>query len=262
MKVKDNNFDNHNTFFDYYNLKSKKIPTIFIHGVGLNNTMWIPQKKFFHDQPIIFYDLLNHGKTKKGYKKLNFKDFINQINFLVKFLKIKKFNLVGFSIGSLIAQHYAAKFYKKLNKLVLIASIHKRSKEQVNKVKKRFKLASKGSSITKNSINRWFNKEYLNKNPSVSIYFEKILNSKNNKDFLPAYKLFVEADKYSLNFANIKIKTLLITGENDVGSTVEMSSKIQKKIRGSKLFIIPKAKHMASFEKAKEVNKEIYKFLI
>ena len=37
------NYDVNNTYFEY-NFISKKIPTIFIHGVGLDNTMWYPQK--------------------------------------------------------------------------------------------------------------------------------------------------------------------------------------------------------------------------
>ena len=37
-------FDHKGTYFEqaFYN---NSIPTIFIHGVGLDNTMWYPQKK-------------------------------------------------------------------------------------------------------------------------------------------------------------------------------------------------------------------------
>ena len=49
-------FDSNSTYFEY-NMDSLGIPSIFIHGVGLDNTMWLPQKKFFHNKRIIFYDL-------------------------------------------------------------------------------------------------------------------------------------------------------------------------------------------------------------
>ena len=68
--------------------------------------------------------MLNHGKSKKGYKKLNFQNFTRQLNNLVKYLNIKKFNLIGFSIGAIIAQYYAVKYESKINKLILIASIY------------------------------------------------------------------------------------------------------------------------------------------
>ena len=78
---------------------------------------------------------------------------------------------------------------------------------------------------------------------------------------MPAYKLFVESDNYKLSFKNFNMPTLIMTGENEIGSTPEMSIRLHKKIKNSKLIIISKAKHMATFEKSIEVNKKIYNFL-
>ncbi len=63
--------DSHGSYYQLSNIKDKPI-TIFIHGVGLDNTMWYPQKKFFSSKPVLFYDLINHGQSNGGYKKLNF----------------------------------------------------------------------------------------------------------------------------------------------------------------------------------------------
>ena len=78
---------------------------------------------------------------------------------------------------------------------------------------------------------------------------------------MPAYKLFVESDDYSLDFSNFNMQTLIMTGENEIGSTPEMSSMLGKQIKNSKTYIIPKAKHLASFEKADLVNIKISKFI-
>ena len=134
MNLPNRGFDQNSTYFEH-NLKSIKIPNIFIHGVGLDHTMWLPQKKYFNNEAIIFYDLLNHGKSKKGHVKLNFNNFTQQLNQLLGYLNIAKFNLIGFSIGAIIAQHFTAKHYDKINKLILIASVYKRSKQQIIKVK-------------------------------------------------------------------------------------------------------------------------------
>ena len=67
-------FDKNLTYFEN-NLNSDDIPTVFIHGVGLNSSMWGPQKSYFKNKNVIFYDLLNHGKSKKGFKQLKFEDF-------------------------------------------------------------------------------------------------------------------------------------------------------------------------------------------
>ena len=260
MNLIKNGFDSDSTYFEY-NIDSLEIPTIFIHGVGLDNTMWAPQKKYFHNKQIIFYDLLNHGKTKKRYKELKFENFNHQLIQLLDYLNIKKFNLIGFSIGALIAQHFTSQYYDKVNRLIIISSVYKRSKEQIIEVKNRFNMALDGKSITNDSINRWFNQEYLEKNPDVYNYFFNILQRKKNEDFLSAFKLFVESDSYDLDFSNFKMPTLIMTGGNEVGSTPDMSKKLHQEIKNSTLYIIPKAKHMATFERADLVNIEISKFI-
>ena len=39
-------FDSNSTYCEH-NIDVSGIPSIFIHGVGLDNTMWLPQKNFF-----------------------------------------------------------------------------------------------------------------------------------------------------------------------------------------------------------------------
>ena len=255
-----NGYDNFSTYYEI-NTKSQNIPTLFIHGVGLDNTMWEPQKKFFNNFSTIYYDLLNHGKTKKRLNQIKFEDFSNQLIKLIDYLKIESINLVGFSLGSLIAQHFSAKYNDKINKLIIIASVFNRTEEQISKVKKRYNSSSEGISISDDSINRWFNSDYIKTNPLVYKYFFELLENNNKKDFLSAYKLFVESDKYKINFKNIKSPTLIMTGENEIGSTPHMSKMLSKRIKNSKLFIVEKAKHMVTYEKSKIVNLKISEFI-
>ena len=51
--------DSYNTF---YSLNQKSgIPLVFIHGVGLNNTIWEPQVNAFENS-VLTYDILGHEK--------------------------------------------------------------------------------------------------------------------------------------------------------------------------------------------------------
>ena len=251
--------DSHGNYFEFTEIKNST-PTIFIHGVGLDNTMWYPQKKYFNHKSVIFYDLLNHGQSISGYRNLSFEIYSNQLLNIINELKLEKINIVGFSIGALIAQHFAEKFYEKINKLVLIGSVYKRSDKQIETVQNRYREAVNGKSITIDSINRWFSEKYLNDNPQVYDFFYNLLEKKNNEDFLPAYKIFVNSDNYQINYKNFNMPTLVMTGENEVGSTPLMSEGISKEIKNSDLYIIRNAKHGATIEQAETVNKKIYKF--
>ena len=253
-------FDNNKTYFES-NFQTAKIPTIFIHGVGLDNSMWIPQKTFFSNQSVIFYDILNHGKSQKGFSELSFQKFSKQLDDLVNYLNVKNINLVGFSIGALIAQHYTEKNYKKVNKLVLIGSVYKRTEEQIKTVKNRFKNALNEESITIDSIKRWFTEPYLKENPNVFDFFFKLLEKKKDIDFLPAYKVFVESDNQKIDFSNFTMPTLIMTGEHEIGSTPKMSEDLHREIMNSSLCIIKDGKHGVTVEKSEKVNKQILNFL-
>ena len=87
--------DSHGNFYEFNEIKNS-LTTIFIHGVGLDNTMWYPQKKYFDDQSTLFYDLLNHGQSSGGFTDLSFDIYSNQLLHLINELQLDKINIVGF----------------------------------------------------------------------------------------------------------------------------------------------------------------------
>ena len=245
--------DANNTFY-VLNIK-KEIPIVFIHGVGLNHSIWDPQINAFENTTLI-YDILGHGKTPLNKIKVTFDDFADQLKHLIDELKFDKIHLVGFSIGSLIARNFATRYNDKLNSLTLLCSVFKRTKEQQQLVNDRFNLAKKSNSLSKKALNRWFNEKFLNENENIYDLISGILKNNNMQNFLKVYELFVNHQDNE-DFQKINTKTLVMTGENDIGSTPEMSRKLNKIIKDSKLYIIPKGKHLCSIECADDVNNAI-----
>ena len=116
--------DSHNTF---YTLNRKSgIPLVFIHGVGLNNTIWEPQVNAFENS-VLTYDILGHGKTPLNKDEISFDVFSDQLLNLINELNIEKIHLIGFSIGSLIARNFACNYNERLQSLTLLCSIFKLS---------------------------------------------------------------------------------------------------------------------------------------
>ena len=116
---------------NHYFFKNKDtVPIVFVHGVGLDHQMWEPQVNQLDDFTILTYDLLGHGKTPLKLNELKFEDFSNQLVSILNNLNLGKINLVGFSLGSLIALDFASKYQEKLNKLILIGTTYKRSKNE------------------------------------------------------------------------------------------------------------------------------------
>ena len=247
------------TFYSY-NKKEQSIPIVFIHGVGLTYEIWQPQLDFFKDCSTLSYDILGHGKSSLNKEKISFDDFSEQLVNLIDELKINKIHLVGFSIGSLIARNFATKFSDRLESLILLGSIYKRSEQQQKIVNERFDQAKKELKLSKQALKRWFTDEYLENNPNTYEKISLILSSNNMSNFLKVYELFVN-HKNDEDFNEIKVNTLVMTGEHDVGSTVEMSQELNKIINNSQLKIIKDGKHLCGIECADDVNLTIKNFV-
>ena len=249
--------DSKNTF--YVLDKKNDVPIVFIHGVGLNHKIWEPQINVF-ENTFLAYDILGHGKTPLNKENLSFDDFSNQLINLIDELNIRRIHLVGFSIGSLIARNFASKYSDRLQSLTLLCSIFRRTEKQQQIVKDRFELAKKSKSLSKQALKRWFTDEYLEKNPNTYNKISSILEQNSMENFLKIYELFVN-HKDDEQFEKIKTKTLIMTGEGDIGSTPEMSINLSKVINNSNVKIISKGKHLCSIECADDVNMAIKKHI-
>ena len=109
-------------------------------------------------------------------------------------------------------------------------------------------------------MKRWFTDKYLENNPDTYEKISSILSANNTANFLKVYELFVR-HKNDEDFEKIYCKTLVMTGEHDIGSTIEMSQQLNNIIKNSELKIIKDGKHLCGIECADDVNLAIKKFV-
>ena len=246
--------------FYVLNQKEQSIPIVFIHGVGLTYEIWQPQLDFFTNYSTLAYDILGHGKSSLKKQNISFDDFSDQLIKLIDELNFQKIHLVGFSIGSLIARNFATKFNDRLQSLVLLGSIYKRTEQQQKIVNERFHQAKRELKLSKLALKRWFTDKYLENNPEIYEKISSILSANNMNNFLKVYELFVN-HKNDEDFNKITASTLVMTGEYDIGSTVKMSQELNILISKSQLKIIKDGKHLCGIECADDVNLTIKNFI-
>ena len=256
-----NNLDSFGTSYSLHKINEKN-PIVFIHGVGLNKEIWEPQINFFKDYNTLTYDLLGHGKTSLNKPQLSFEDFSDQLFNLINELNFNKIHLVGFSLGALIARHFAAKYNDRLSSLIIHASIYKRTEEQKRAVQNRVEVAKTNRPASRQTaIRRWLSENFIKENPDVYKKIYSILEKNNRADFLKCYEIFVNYIDDDSMLKKIKSNTLITAGKNDVGSTPEMSKNLSKIIKDSKFIEIKKGKHLCSIECANDVNIVFKKFI-
>ena len=256
-----NNADSFGTSYSFHKINEKN-PIVFIHGVGLTKEIWEPQINFFKEHNTLTYDLLGHGKTPLKKSRVSFKDFSDQLLNLINELNFSKIHLVGFSLGALIARHFASEYSGRLSSLIIHGSIYKRTEDQKKVVNNRFEVAKTNRPGSKHSaIRRWLSEDFIKKNPNIYKKIYSNLEKNNPKDFLKCYELFVNYNDDDSMIKKINVNTLITTGENDVGSTPEMSKNLSKMIQNSKFVEIRKGKHLCGIECANNVNITFKEFI-
>ena len=189
---------------------------IFIHGVGMCGEIWQPQVEHFSkDYRVITYDFLGHGKSVLKKDKLTLEDYVTQLYNLVNEIGVTNFSLIGHSMGAIIAVAFALKYPRKVDTLIPINIVFKRTKKAQDDVIMRAKDVFKSQQITNISqtLERWFKNKT---SPDDLLKINNVrswLNNTSPKAYAEAYYLFATSDRVFVNnLSNLQPPVLYLTG--------------------------------------------------
>jgi pimeloyl-ACP methyl ester carboxylesterase len=98
-------------------------PVVLIHGYTDNARDWVPMLPYLSKRfRLILVDIRGHGKSSKPeccYSRL---DFAYDIKLLLDALSVRQADVVGHSLGSIIAQTFAEYWPERTDRVVLISS--------------------------------------------------------------------------------------------------------------------------------------------
>src|ERR1700716_3717992 len=110
----------------YYEDHGSGEPVILIHGYPLSGAAWEKQVPALLDarHRVITYDRRGFGKSSQPTVGYNYDTFAEDLHKLVTRLKLRDFNLVGFSMGGGEVVRYFGKYGSKgVSKAVIISGV-------------------------------------------------------------------------------------------------------------------------------------------
>jgi pimeloyl-ACP methyl ester carboxylesterase len=233
----------------YYNVQGQGPWVTLVHGIGASLESWDPIADALAQHfTVVRADLRGHGASSTM-TRCSLDDFISDVDNLLNALKIEKTHLVGFSLGGLISQRYAIERAARLDRLVLVSSVAERTDEERERVLKRAdQIDREGiAAVVTAAEDRWFTPKFKAANPERVAARLKQLVANDHLSYAAAYRVFAEADR-GMQFDRITAPTLVMTGENDPGSSPRMSRLLHDRIRGSELHILPELRHSVLLE--------------
>ena len=238
---------------------------IFIHGLGLNKDLWqwqIPvfKSRFF----LVTYDLWGHGNSLHPQEKPSLSLFSKQLRYLMDDKGFKKVTLIGFSLGGMIARRAVQDMPERVDRLIILNSPHERTPEAQAAIWERVEQARlEGSAATvEAALDRWFTETYRLAHPEKMGLIRSWILANKKSIYYKNYRVLADGiDEIISPNPPIECPTLVLTGDEDFGNGPEMANRIAADIKGSKVVILKRLRHMALIEDHNEVNRNLMDFL-
>lgn len=227
-------------------------PLVLLHGVGLDHRMWddlVPLLEPHFD--VLRYDLLGHGAAPRIQDVVTAQNFIEQLDIMLEQAGWRSATVLGYSMGGLIAGAYAAARTERVARLVLLSTVYQRTPDEARAVLARLDAAATqdveaGAQV---SLARWFTPHFQAEHPDRVTPIGQRLLDNDRSNFLAAYRLFAQGDPILTQAAaNIVCPVLVMTGEDDVGSTPRMTRDLASALPCARAQVVAGQRHMLPVE--------------
>lgn len=236
---------------------------VLSHSLGSSLVMWGPQMEGLRaDFQVLRYDTRGHGGTESPAGAYTLEMLGEDLIALLDALKIRRVHFVGLSMGGMIGQYLGLNHPARLRSLVLCSTAAVIPQEAQPLWAERIETARvRGlQALVEATLERWFTSAYLRQNPAML----RIIRRQFLETAPEGFNGCCEAIR-RLNYLNrlpeITTPSCILVGEEDPGTPVSASQAIREKIPGSRLVILPAAKHLANIEKAEAFNPALISFL-
>jgi pimeloyl-ACP methyl ester carboxylesterase len=241
---------------------------LFVHGFGMEKDGWgIFPKAFSRSYRLILPDLPGFGENSR----LESADYdvqsqVKRLNHFVEALALKRFHLVGSSMGGYIAGYYASEYPDKVTSLALfnpagvnspvLGDMWRRHVETgeialLYKTEKGFEDLLSLLFYRVPPVPRPFKKYFAQHGASNYVFYEKVLRD------------LEQEGKHELEgrLSRVQARTLVVWGANDRILHVSGAEKFREGLKNVKVVILDQCGHVPFFEKRKETTKIYQDFL-
>jgi 3-oxoadipate enol-lactonase len=244
----------------YYEMTGAGAPMIFIHDGILHRETWDEQfAEFGRSSQVVRWDRRGYGKSPAATKPFS---HIDDLHALMQSLKIERATLIAGSAGGMVALHFALDHPDMVSGLILAGPV-------VSGFPFSDHFATRGGrgqpspvAPIEQRLAYWTNTDPWIVAPASIAAKAKIraLMAANPTNGVGGQ--FARWSAPALGrLAQIKVPTLLITGESDIPDVHSHMGAIEAGIPGARRVVLPNAGHLSYLEVPQIFNAEVRKFL-
>ena len=254
-----------NSISIFYEVHGKGTPLVLISGLGGDHHFWqssIQLLSAFYQ--VIVFDTRGIGKTDTPESPYSVELFAEDMAGLMDALHIQKAHILGFSMGGVIAQAFAAMYPGKVAKLILAATfpvMNMQSRLFLDAVAAVYKNGASAKEMF-NLILPWLFAPSFLSNPANAAFLQFDEDEPEQQPlhaWLNQYDAMRNANTIPL-LGSIHCPVLIVSAEQDRLAHVEDGNLLARHLKGAMFSVIKNSGHLMNFEQPEKFHAAIINF--
>jgi pimeloyl-ACP methyl ester carboxylesterase len=238
-------------------------PVVCIHGLGGSSNNWTPVMAAFEGRRVIRIDLPGSARSPLPSQRLSIDVYVDVIASVLVELKAEQSDVVAHSMGTVVAQHLAIRHPRLVKSLALFGPLLAPPDAGRDGMRQRAALArEKGipgvQDIADAIVKGATSDETKAQRPvAVALVRESVMRQ-SPEGYAQSCEALAGAQAAEVE--QIKVPTLLVTGDQDGVGKPEAVKAMGDRIAGSKVVVLSGCGHWTTFEKPQESAAELKSF--
>ena len=233
------------------------------HSLACSLVMWQPQMAVLESAfQVLRFDTRGHGQSDAPEGAYSLELLAADTVGLLDALNIETVHFVGLSMGGMIGQCLALDHADRLKSLALCDTAAAMPEETQPIWQQRIDAVGQAGMAGQvdGTLERWFRPEYMQLNPDEVEMIRRQIRATPVAGYIGCCEA-IRRLNYLDRLSEIKRSTLIMVGEEDPGTPVAASEAMHARISGSKLVVLPSARHLSNIEQAEAFNTALMAFL-
>jgi len=247
----------------YIETQGDGAPVVCIHGLGGSSNNWTPVLGAFEGKRVIRIDLPGSARSELPAQKLSIDGYVDVIAAALREMKVEQADVVAHSMGTIVAQHLAIRHPQLVKSLALFGPLLAPPDAGREGMRQRAALArDKGvaglQEIADAIVKGATSDETKAQRPVALALVRESVMRQSPEGYAQSCEALAGAQAAPVE--QIKVPTLLVTGDQDGVGKPEAVQAMGERIAGAKVVVLSGCGHWTTFEKPAESQAQLQAF--
>jgi len=247
----------------HYALEGEGPVVTLSHALGCNLSLWDEQARALKGRyRVLRFDTRGHGQTSAPPGPYSLELLAEDVRGLLTGLGIPGTHFVGLSMGGMIGQVFTLKYPEMVRSLVLCDTTSRYPADALPAWEERIRtVEAKGMEVmVEPMLQRWFTEPFRERRRDVMERVGAMLRTTPPQGYIGCCHALPKINTTD-RLREVRCPALVIVGEQDPGTPVEMARAIYAALPAAEMAILHSASHLSNLEQPEEFNGALLTFL-